>query len=399
MSIPQNWQLRLMPTGQFDTTTLRQALTQKKPSIQSSVTSNKNAANKDWPELSNRPTIWDDFDLPNLKESYGHILDLEVPAYQIQVPIADLELAGVVIDKPSDVKRLVAWNDDVMKPTLDLAKSYLGLHPGIALRHARSDAEKTTLARVTMPGKGQSLAVDHKIELDDFPAANLVVGFSRPSSKWNSKAFADTLETLTKEALWPLRQLANACKYSKTRYGYIQTEEELVVCCFSGDGDDLKAAIKPIPWSRHGPHSLTTDLALWWLCMLAMADPNRRVITSESETIRINAWERIFIDEERGSILRHRYSRFEKPTTPPPLPAYHTPSRGNAAAFEAATGLQANGWPVEETVANVSPADPSEPNADMFLLSDAMVIEFPTFLAGSGEYLADAGEDAARDNQ
>lgn len=65
-----------------------------------------------------------------------------------------------------------------------------------------------------------------------------------------------------KSNLWPVRQLANICRESRTRYGYIQTEEEMVVCCFSEITEDWKAAVMAIPWSRYGPDTLTTDLAL-----------------------------------------------------------------------------------------------------------------------------------------
>lgn len=72
------------------------------------------------------------------------------------------------------------------------------------------------------------------------------------------------------ELVWPLGQLANIRKVAQTRHGYIQTDQEMVVCCFSEGPEGWKVAIMPVPWSRHGVDVLTTDLALWWLCMLAM---------------------------------------------------------------------------------------------------------------------------------
>lgn len=48
---------------------------------------------------------------------------------------------------------------------------------------------------------------------------------------------ATHLDKGTIELLWPLRQLANLCDKTGTRYGYLQTEEEMMVCCFSKPAD------------------------------------------------------------------------------------------------------------------------------------------------------------------
>ncbi len=142
-----------------------------------------------------------------------------------------------------------------------------------------------------------------------------------------------------REFSWPVRQLANLCRIAKTRYRYIQTNEELVACCFTkslGGGDnDWQAAIKPIPWSKHGEDVLTTDLALWWLCMLAMS-PQSRAVVDKSEMIDINAWEVVEYPDERGWVRRHHYSNVEQPTEPPPP--------GNPAAFDAGAGINQSCW-------------------------------------------------------
>lgn len=105
----------------------------------------------------------------------------------------------------------------------------------------------------------------------------------------------------------------------------------------------------PIPWSRHGENELTTDLALWWISMLAMSVPQHRAIVGEEQMVRINAWEYYPLDdddEERGWVRRHRYSKFEEPADPPAPPAYKSPSpdnvAANAAAFAARVGINAD---------------------------------------------------------
>lgn len=147
-------------------------------------------------------------------------------------------------------------------------------------------------------------------------------------------------------SLWPLRQLAELCKKSQTRYGYIQTDEEVVVCCFSKsivDPGKLCVSVMPVPWARHGVHLLTVDLALWWLCMLAMSGEGREIV-HEDELVKIDAWSVANGGEALSWVRRHRYSSREELIPPPPPPAYDTPSPNNPAALAAGVGLFAYDW-------------------------------------------------------
>ncbi|KAJ4296943.1 hypothetical protein N0V88_003859 [Collariella sp. IMI 366227] len=140
--------------------------------------------------------------------------------------------------------------------------------------------------------------------------------------------------------------LANICEKAKTRYGYIQTDEEPVVCCFSKEADGpWKAAMIPVPWSKHGPLVLTTDLALWWLCMLAMSNQNDRAIISEANMIKIDSWSLVRYEHQGIWAPRHRYSSVEKPTDPPPPPSpppYQVPLPGNQVTIEVTLGVPAD---------------------------------------------------------
>lgn len=275
-------------------------------------------------------TVWAEFTLKNLNESYGHVLDFAVPEQMLLGPRPDQALAGVVINRAEDINHLISWNHRLMQPTLQFAKSHLRLHPGVILHHRYSTADKSALA--SLPGGPKRLAVDHVIALDDYPGPNLVVGIGRPSSKWSGRRLVSQLNDPAKELLWPLRQLANICKAAQTRYGYIQTDEEMVVCCFSEGPEGWKVAIMPVPWSRHGVDVLTTDLALWWLCMLAMSAHHHRAIVGEREMVKINDWDVVYLDEQRGWVRRHPYSNVEMPTSPPLPLDYSTRFPGNAAA-------------------------------------------------------------------
>ena len=72
----------------------------------------------------------------------------------------------------------------------------------------------------------------------------------------------------------------------------------------------------PVPWTRHGEGELTTDLALWWMCMLAMSGPENRGLMAAADMVGIGEWE-LCLDFQRGWVHRHRYSAFEKPANPP----------------------------------------------------------------------------------
>ncbi|KAK3943686.1 hypothetical protein QBC46DRAFT_361700 [Diplogelasinospora grovesii] len=297
-------------------TTLRRVLSQPKPFVPCKTKACKNTRGA-WPDFrADTITVWDDFNLDNLNESYGHILDLDVPEQRLAAPIEPGQVlaAAIEIAKPDDIRHLIRWNDKVIGPTLDFAREHLNLHDGVFLRHKISAPDNSAFARIN-DGR-RPVRVDHFIALDEYPLSNLVIGLGRPSSK---------------ASFWPLRQLANLCDIAKTRYGR------------NAPNSTWKVALMPIPCSR-------TDLALWWLSMLAMSAPQHRTIVGGGEEIiSINEWEvRYLDDDERGWVRRHRYSNFEEPADPPPPPpVYRSPSPGgnvaaNAAAFAAQVGINAD---------------------------------------------------------
>ncbi|RSL55547.1 hypothetical protein CEP54_009280 [Fusarium duplospermum] len=193
-----------------------------------------------------------------LNASYGHILDVPIPEGLMDVPRAEQLLAGVSLTKQEHLNYLIEWNDQVLQKALRLAKSHLDLHPGIVLKHEFMAADQST--PIWLPNGPRRAKINHLVRLDDSPGPTcLVVGL----------------------------QLANACKMAKTRYG-----------C----------------------HVLTTDLALWWICMLAMSTHQPRDIVGEAQMANINDWNMVNLGQGRGWVRRHLYSGVEKPTGPPPPP-------------------------------------------------------------------------------
>lgn len=70
--------------------------------------------------------------------------------------------------------------------------------------------------------------------------------------------------------------------------------------------------MKLILMSKHDTNLLTADLAIWWLCMLALSSPENRCVASKEEIAKINEWG-AFRDDQGQRKLRHRSSLREKP--------------------------------------------------------------------------------------
>ncbi|EPE07864.1 hypothetical protein F503_00586 [Ophiostoma piceae UAMH 11346] len=339
------------------TITLRDALVRHKPFIPCTARDTKNTKHGAWPTPSIR--VWSEFSLQTLNDSYGHVLDAVLPQHLVDALISPAMLNGITVQNDDGPQRLIGWDDATVVPLVKWAKQYLGLHAGHALYHQFTHADGTVIAR--LPHAPRKLNIDHAIHLRNVEHDALVVGLGRTSRKWKSVSAMRASASRTMEALWPLRQLANLCRLAETRYGYIQTDEELVACCFSatygdqGTGEkewtDWTVAIMPVPWNTElssggGPHVLTTELALWWLCMLALSDGHRELVANEL-VVPIDAWETMHSGDERGWIRRHRYSLFEKLANvppPPPSNAYTAPGTVNAAAFTGDAGFDEEEW-------------------------------------------------------
>ncbi|KAK8914726.1 hypothetical protein VCV18_011044 [Metarhizium anisopliae] len=295
--------------------TLRHLLCQEKPTIRRETRLTKNTTGE-WPRVKDI-TVWHDFTLESLNEAYGHVLDTDVSQLGLATP-QPKELEGLVTERDKDIGHLIGWNDEMLQQTARYAKRQLEFCQSSNLTFSYSTPDDSFIAR--LPTVSTPILVDHVIGIDDPFQPVLVVGFGRTSKKWSCTKLLTQLQRPSQQLSWPIRQLANICQNAGTRYGYIQTEDELVACCFSiADGCSFKAEIMPIPWTKHGIHTLTTDLALWWLCMLAMAPDQSRKIVRERDVVRINQWREV--QGWQGTLYRHQYSNFEKPkgTPDPPL--------------------------------------------------------------------------------
>ena len=308
-----------------DITTLRLALTQRKAAVPRApnTKSIRNYGSRRWPPLERSSIrLWEEFNLSNLNRSYGHVLDYATSEQSLlTLPLPEQALVGIVMNSDNDVRNLTTWNHDLMKETLEFSKKQLDLYSGISLLHRVSTNNSP---HISLPFQDSGVTVDHVIALDDVTDPVLVVGLVKSSRKWGGRALVSELPNPTGDQRWPVRQLANLCETARTRYGYLQTDEEMVVCCFSRDeaqdsttSDALKVAIMPIPWTKYGTEVLTSDLALWWLSMLAMSPKNCRTIVKDDEMVKIDQWEQMDLGDDQGWVRRHMFSNRDEPMSPP----------------------------------------------------------------------------------
>ncbi|CAK7211962.1 hypothetical protein SCUCBS95973_001301 [Sporothrix curviconia] len=314
--------------------TLRQALSRLKPLSPPSDSSKakQNAKNATWPLVDNT-TLWSQFNIHCLNQSYGPLLDSPLPPQEVaRLPPVD-QLASIMAhdsEKGIRADRMIAWTDTVLQPTLAFGKSQLGLHKGVSLSHTVTSPGKTYIARIA--GVDRRRQVDHIVALDNHLGQSLVVGLCRSSASWDAAALANSEgSSSTGELFWPLRQLADLCMRAQTRYGYIQTDHALVACCFTkamtaSAEETLKVLFMPVPWNTEnggggGQHALTTEMALWWLCMLSMADRPRALMPMD-QTVPIDAWVSTNLNDGFRFYRSHYYSCLQEPVSVP-MPQCH----------------------------------------------------------------------------
>lgn len=129
-------------------------------------------------------------------------------------------------------------------------------------------------------------------------ATMLVMGDNKFSGAWDFETSWKEIHKNSKlkldEDMRPFRQLATYCWVGKTRYGYIMSDQELLAVrvWYSKDKAGKETwgmeVSHPIPWDASS-RSLTVNLAIWWLGVMAMNE-RERPIKSKGQTPRINGW-------------------------------------------------------------------------------------------------------------
>ncbi|KFA55672.1 hypothetical protein S40293_10930 [Stachybotrys chartarum IBT 40293] len=215
---------------------------------------------------------WTDFTFEKLTQDHRNILYTPVAQPSI-IPDAYEELADVEIRTETDLNHYISWNDKILKRTLNLSSADHGLSGEMTLGSSYSPVDGHFSA--TIPFSKYPVTAEHVLWLneDDQWVSNMVVGMTK---RFDAVKYQDLLtQPVDPEhtAVQTLSHLAIRCKAACTRYGYLQTEAETVICRFSFSNNGTDVEIMPISWEIHGGLGvMSTNVALWWLCMMAAKD-------------------------------------------------------------------------------------------------------------------------------
>ena len=267
----------------------------------------------------NRIAKWDDFDCASLMESCGGIFRdmLKHTIEPVRFPHLDDVDTIKFSDEDSLEKHYVSpWVLPIVTTALSHAQrqhsaDHGPLRPPFVKMVAGGTAKRTN-------GRKPDWAATRTMAADDpNQAANMLPGDTKVSHKWQSTQIVPKevdSSDLTENWFWPLRQIFTYCINNNTRYGYIISDQEVVVfrvrapqeltgptrpgkwrqeeggtieympICHStqatnpddtpGGAEEPSAEKQPI----HGEainerrRRLTMNLAIWWLHLLAAND-------------------------------------------------------------------------------------------------------------------------------
>ncbi|KAH6648044.1 hypothetical protein BKA67DRAFT_579274 [Truncatella angustata] len=300
-----------------------------------------------------RYDIWEDITWDNLKATFEHILEKPLGKPFVRsakdIPLEKLD----IFEEDSVTQLAVAWNEPVLRHVFEgTYKAICEEIPQEAFRRGIICLEKNT-------GRGHVKGVNGKNQMPDWCAyqrkpgqgpyfPNIVPGDSKPAGKWKSEWIDSKTHSLRRKAHHVMVQITKYMWEARTRYGFILSEEELVLVRLSaypredqfvqtrnegvkqrgqilgsdrffqnedGDGDDddtdeadgwsnppsnasyagdtrktgLQVEYSCIPWVASGHDVLTMNLALWWLPILAVQENSIKqsgTYTSLGEIIR-----------------------------------------------------------------------------------------------------------------
>jgi hypothetical protein len=180
-----------MPTKLAQTVTLREFLTQEKPSL---VTSGRmrptNSQAGVWPVLHDEYGVkpWSEFNLDVLNQSFGHILDTAVPpdgSLRARAP-QEVYPENAVIKKIEDIQHLILWNNELLEPALNFARNLepLGHLPKLPIHlQCRQPGMKDSAVKVV--SGNQRPQVGHLISLQGASPDHLLVGIVKPAVKFS----------------------------------------------------------------------------------------------------------------------------------------------------------------------------------------------------------------------
>lgn len=258
---------------------------------------------------------WNDFEYESLQAIDDGRLDAALrqrqnfPNHSLLPPYPFLQIH----DEDSLESLLIGWNYRVVSDALTAAQNYLKNFPVIYMARG-GQADNPGSLRIYRPDWA---GVQETTNSTGRPS-NILPGDTKVSKKWHSgKIRRGDVHRAHKAVDWlqPLSQIYTYCVWANARYGFIITDEELVVIRVRPSlvlpkpkhnsqskydpVDSLSSTpatrartsgileYRAIPW-RSSKRGMTVNLALWWLYMMAAAKSD---IEEDYEFLRDSSWD------------------------------------------------------------------------------------------------------------
>lgn len=221
-------------------------------------------------------SIWEGFTIESLLEMYGSLLWRRLTHEQLNTLSR--------FDVP-DAPYCEIWNENSLENLLAFSSQWpvncgLVLSQKLLAPPSKLPSKCISMARGGQTESTRSLQPDWAGK-NEITNSNLLPGDTKLARKWSSdKIPIGKVPDEKPKANWlrPLRQLSSYCMKHQCRYGYIITEEELVALRVSAAPGARRSVrmveFQSVPWKNNSADgiSMTVNLALWWLHMLALGD-------------------------------------------------------------------------------------------------------------------------------
>ncbi len=258
---------------------------------------------------------WEDFEFDSLQAIYKgrlrKVLDQEINNFIDRSAIPHLPFCEIH-DEDSLEALLIKWNQSVVSDALDVTQKLSGADQAQAKIYMVRGGQANRIPKCQPDWAGVLRASTKQ------RTSSILPGDTKVGWKWSSRDIevgdVDSVY-IAKDWLEPIKQIYTYCSKLKVRYGYIITEKELVVTRIRPFSQDhLRSPVntqdsalsfpspkkrataitsesskipkqnasaeafeegtleyKAIPWSSNASdNSLTINLALWWLHMMAL---------------------------------------------------------------------------------------------------------------------------------
>lgn len=259
---------------------------------------------------------WTDFDPQSLLKAFeGHLAEILKTNFTASAPLPIPAFPFREIhDEDSLEALLILWTQQIVSNALAVAQDHLPTIRSSGRIYMARGGQAQSPKAFPKGGNKQSSYPDwaavRQLESTrprNIRSKNILPGDTKISSKWKSEnmKYKDTdIYNVESKAALPVWQVFNYCLKADVRYGYIITDQELVVLRIraidTGDSDGnptlgdsqrsqefydsenqkrargaSKVELKSIPWASydHRPKALrdklTVNLALWWLHLMA----------------------------------------------------------------------------------------------------------------------------------